>query len=191
MAAAFQTVGRPSPGGWADAVADCAARALCAAVWLLHSRYPDVLLGNADHASTPSSEEIPRLLSGHICRCTGYRGIIAAVQQEVARLKASEPPTEGQPTLWKSRMFDLGRTLLQSVERSPGSLALVDGGLRLSYADWAPRVFALSHALHSLGLRRGDAVLSLLQNRWEAATLHWPASFRRRDHSSELAGQSR
>ncbi len=74
-------------------------------------------------------------------------------------------------------MFDLGRTFLQSVERSPGSLALVDGGLRLSYADWAPRVFALSHALRSLGLRRGDAVLSLLQNRWEAATLHWACQF--------------
>ncbi|HNN92059.1 MAG TPA: (2Fe-2S)-binding protein [Pseudomonadota bacterium] len=43
----------------------------------------------------PSSEEIPRLLSGHLCRCTGYRGIIAAVQQEVARLKAGEPTAEG------------------------------------------------------------------------------------------------
>jgi aerobic-type carbon monoxide dehydrogenase small subunit (CoxS/CutS family) len=29
----------------------------------------------------PDSEEVGRYLSGHICRCTGYRNIWAAVRQ--------------------------------------------------------------------------------------------------------------
>ena len=33
-------------------------------------------------------------------------------------------------------MLDLGRTFLQSVERSPNTLALVDGDVRLTYAEW-------------------------------------------------------
>ena len=33
-------------------------------------------------------------------------------------------------------MFDLGRTLLAVVERSPDALAIVDGERRLSYAAW-------------------------------------------------------
>lgn len=38
----------------------------------------------------PAPEEIPQLLSGHLCRCTGYRGIIAAVQRVVARIEQRE-----------------------------------------------------------------------------------------------------
>ena len=74
-------------------------------------------------------------------------------------------------------MFDLGRTFLQSVERSPHAVALVDGGLRLSYAQWALRVGAVQRALTGLGLRRGDHLLAVLQNRWEMATLHWACQF--------------
>jgi len=33
-------------------------------------------------------------------------------------------------------MLDLGRTYLQSVERSPNALAIVDGELTLTYAQW-------------------------------------------------------
>ena len=32
----------------------------------------------------PSSAEIREVLSGHLCRCTGYAGIVAAVE-EVAK----------------------------------------------------------------------------------------------------------
>ncbi len=74
-------------------------------------------------------------------------------------------------------MFDLGRTFLQSVERSPHAVALVDGELRLSYAQWALRVGAVQRALAGLGLRRGDHLLAVLQNRWEMATLHWACQF--------------
>ena len=70
-------------------------------------------------------------------------------------------------------MFDLGRTFLASVERNPRAVALVEGDLRLSYADWAPIVGAVADGLLGLGLRRGDRLATALQNRWQAATLHW------------------
>ncbi|MET0210904.1 MAG: long-chain fatty acid--CoA ligase, partial [Burkholderiaceae bacterium] len=62
-------------------------------------------------------------------------------------------------------MLDLGRTFLQSVERHADATALVDGTLRLSYAQWAGRIGAVQRGLAGLGLRRGDPLLSLLQNR--------------------------
>ncbi|WP_295641774.1 AMP-binding protein [uncultured Methylibium sp.] len=74
-------------------------------------------------------------------------------------------------------MLDLGRTFLQSVERSPQAIALVDGALRLSYADWALRVGAVQRGLAAAGLKRGDHLLVVLQNRWEMATLHWACQF--------------
>ena len=74
-------------------------------------------------------------------------------------------------------MLDLGRTLLQSIERSPDRVALVDGATRLSYADWAVRVGAVQRGLLEAGLQRGDHLLVVLQNRWEMATLHWACQF--------------
>ena len=74
-------------------------------------------------------------------------------------------------------MLDLGRTLLQSIERSPDRVALVDGATRLSYADWASRVGAAQRGLADAGLQRGDHLLVVLQNRWEMATLHWACQF--------------
>ncbi|MEO8079403.1 MAG: AMP-binding protein [Caldimonas sp.] len=74
-------------------------------------------------------------------------------------------------------MLDLGRTFLQCVERSPHATALVDGALRLSYAQWHERVGAAAAGLRGLGLGHGDHLLVVLQNRWEAATLHWACQF--------------
>lgn len=70
-------------------------------------------------------------------------------------------------------MLDLGRTFLQSVERSPDAIAIVDGALRLTYAQWHDRVRATAGGLRALGLGHGDHLLVVLQNRWEMATLHW------------------
>ena len=70
-------------------------------------------------------------------------------------------------------MFDLGRTFLQSVERRPHRLAIVDGATRLTYAEWYERIRRVAGALSALGLARGDHVVVVLQNRWEMATLHW------------------
>ena len=70
-------------------------------------------------------------------------------------------------------MFDLGRSFLASVERSPDALAIVDGGTRLTYAEWHREIRRLLAGLAALGLKRGDHLLAALQNRIEMASLHW------------------
>jgi len=74
-------------------------------------------------------------------------------------------------------MLDLGRSFLASVERSPNEVALVDGSVRLSYSQWFEHVRNVAGGLQDLGLTRGDHLVSVLQNRWEMATLHWACQF--------------
>ena len=74
-------------------------------------------------------------------------------------------------------MFDLGNSFLSSVERDPHALAIVDGSVRLSYAQWYRRVSAIVASFDELGMLPGDHLITLLQNRWEAATLHWACQF--------------
>ena len=70
-------------------------------------------------------------------------------------------------------MLDLGLTFLAAVKRDPDALAIVDGPLRLTYAQWYQRVSSLVASFNELGLSPGDRLVTVLQNRWEAATLHW------------------
>jgi len=70
-------------------------------------------------------------------------------------------------------VFDLGRTFLASVERSPNATAIVDGESRLTYAAWHREICRVLAGLDALGLRRGDHLLAALQNRLETASLHW------------------
>lgn len=70
-------------------------------------------------------------------------------------------------------MLDLGRSLIAAVERDPGARALVEGDLVLDYAAWFERITGIAAGLGGLGLKRGDRVLTLLQNNWQAASLHW------------------
>nr|CAD6628319.1 long-chain fatty acid--CoA ligase [Rhizobium sp. TCK] len=74
-------------------------------------------------------------------------------------------------------MLDLGTSFLASVERDPDALAIVDGEMRLSYRQWYEKVSALAAALGETGLKRGDHVLTAMQNRWENASLHWACQF--------------
>jgi 2-furoate---CoA ligase len=74
-------------------------------------------------------------------------------------------------------MLDLGTSFRASVERDPGALAIVDGALRLTYAEWYRRISSLIAGFDRIGLRPGDHLLTVLQNRWEAATLHWACQF--------------
>ncbi len=74
-------------------------------------------------------------------------------------------------------MLDLGQSFIGSVARDPQALAIVDGDLRLTYAQWYRRISALVAGLDSLGLKHGDHLVTVLQNRWEAATLHWACQF--------------
>jgi 2-furoate---CoA ligase len=70
-------------------------------------------------------------------------------------------------------MFDLGTSFVASVARDPGAVAIVDAELRLTYAQWYARISSVVAAFDDLGLRPGDHIVTVLQNRWEAATIHW------------------
>ena len=74
-------------------------------------------------------------------------------------------------------MLDLGTSFLASVERDPGAIAIVDATVRLTYAEWYRRISAVVDGLDALGLKPGDHLLTVLQNRWQAATLHWASQF--------------
>jgi 2-furoate---CoA ligase len=74
-------------------------------------------------------------------------------------------------------MLDLGLSFLASVARDPDALAIVDGGQRLTYAQWYARISAVAAGLDSIGLKPGDHLVTALQNRFEAATLHWACQF--------------
>jgi len=77
----------------------------------------------------------------------------------------------------QTAVLDLGRTFLQCVERNPAAIGLVDGEVRLSYAAWAGRIGGVIRGLAAVGVARGDHLLSILQNRHQAATLHWACQF--------------
>jgi 2-furoate---CoA ligase len=74
-------------------------------------------------------------------------------------------------------MLDLGLSFLASVARDPNALAIVDGELRLTYAEWYRRLSALVAGFDAIGLKAGDHLVTALQNRWEAASLHWACQF--------------
>jgi 2-furoate---CoA ligase len=70
-------------------------------------------------------------------------------------------------------MLDLGTSFLASVARDPDALALVDGEVRFTYAEWLRKISSLATAFDRMGLRPGDHLLTALQNNWQAATVHW------------------
>src|SRR5262249_37636013 len=82
-------------------------------------------------------------------------------------------PALGQPGPQGGAMLDLGISFLASVARDPQALAIVDGELRLTYGAWLERISALVAGFDQLGLKPGDHLVTALQNRWEAATIHW------------------
>lgn len=74
-------------------------------------------------------------------------------------------------------MFDLGTSFAASAARTPEALAFVDGPHRLTYAEALERIGALARGLEGLGLPKGARLVTLLQNRLEAALLHWACQF--------------
>jgi 2-furoate---CoA ligase len=70
-------------------------------------------------------------------------------------------------------MLDLGTSFVGSVARDPDALAIVDGDVRLSYAQWYTRISSLVVSLDRLGVKPGDHLVTALQNCEAAATLHW------------------
>jgi 2-furoate---CoA ligase len=74
-------------------------------------------------------------------------------------------------------MLDLGTSFFASVARDPQALAIVDGDVRLTYATWYRQISALIEGFDELELEPGDHLVTVLQNRCEAATIHWACQF--------------
>src|ERR1700676_5366398 len=70
-------------------------------------------------------------------------------------------------------MFDLGTSFVASVARDPDAVAIVDDGVRLTYAQWYRRISSLVGSLDRIGLKPGDHLVTVLHNCEAAATLHW------------------
>ena len=70
-------------------------------------------------------------------------------------------------------MLDLGTSFVASVARDPQALAVVDGGVRLTYAQWYRRISSVVASFDRIGVKRGDHIVTALQNCEAAATLHW------------------
>ena len=70
-------------------------------------------------------------------------------------------------------MTDLGRVLIAAAERTPRNLAVADGPRRFDYAAWLETAARVAGGLGGLGLRPGDRLAVVMQNRWETAALHW------------------
>ncbi len=69
--------------------------------------------------------------------------------------------------------MNLATSLLSAAERGPEGEALVDGTLRLTYAELRRRAARLAGGLAGLGLGRGDRLAAVLKNRHETVELLW------------------
>ena len=67
----------------------------------------------------------------------------------------------------------LGTVFARAVARDPDALAVVDGAVRMTYAGWDGEIGRVAHGLTRLGIGAGDAVVVVLSNRVEMATLFW------------------
>ncbi|MGF9710597.1 (2Fe-2S)-binding protein [Paenibacillus naphthalenovorans] len=63
---------------------------------------PGILMSSVEFLGTyadPTTDEIKEMLSGHLCRCTGYKGIIEAIEKEAIRRKDGENVNESGDTV--------------------------------------------------------------------------------------------
>src|ERR1700744_2542235 len=87
--------------------------------------------------------------------------------------RRSKPRWNCQTKTERRQMLDLGTSFVASVARDPNALAIVDDGIRLTYAQWYARISSLVASFDRIGLRPGDHLVPRLQNCEAAATLHW------------------
>src|ERR1700722_18434510 len=105
-----------------------------------------------------------------IC-CAGTCAAARAIRRSCAR--QSRPRRNWQIRAERNQMLDLGTSFAASVARDPNALAIVDEGVRLTYAQWHARISSLVGSFDRIGLKPGDHLVTVLQNCEAAATLHW------------------
>ncbi len=69
--------------------------------------------------------------------------------------------------------MDIGATFRAAVEREPNAVAIVDGTIRLTYAQWQERIGCVVSGLQRRGVGPGDRVATVLKNSEPMATLYW------------------
>ena len=99
------------------------------------------------------------MLSGHLCRCTGYAPIVAAIED-------ARDTSSGR----RGRAVNLAQSLLAACERHPELEAFP--GIR--YGELLPRVARIAGGL---GVEPGARVAVVLDNRLETALLYWAAQW--------------
>jgi 2-furoate---CoA ligase len=72
---------------------------------------------------------------------------------------------------------NLGRSLLYAAERHPDAEAVVDGEVRLTYAELLERVRRLAGGLAERGIDRGDRFAAVVKPRHESVLLYWAAQW--------------
>ena len=70
---------------------------------------------------------------------------------------------------WEDR--SLGSYILETADRLPEKIAIVDGDVRLTYAELANRMDAAAERLLQLGLKADDRIMVQLPNGWQFALL--------------------
>ena len=70
-------------------------------------------------------------------------------------------------------MIDLGTTFLSSVDRCPEAIAITYQNKHLNYSNWLNKISSLAISFKKMGLKKGDKLITLLPNTFEACTIHW------------------
>ena len=97
---------------------------------------------------TPTRDEIVDMLSGHLCRCTGYAPIVDAIEEAAGGV-------------------NLAASLLGACERHPELEALPGDPATASCCRASARIAG------GLGVEPGERVAVVLDNRLETALLYW------------------
>lgn len=71
----------------------------------------------------------------------------------------------------RARRHAVGDLLHRTARRYPGKLAVVDGDLRVTYAEFDAAVNRTAHALAERGLAKGDRLALLSHNCWQFAVM--------------------
>jgi xanthine dehydrogenase iron-sulfur cluster and FAD-binding subunit A len=113
--------GIASPDGTLSPV-QSASRVSRTAMWLLHTRFVISLTALLRDHPDPTDDEIREGLSGSFCRCTGYRGIVAAAQNPspdiTSRLLKPSPSNQPTSSYAYTRATDMGKTVGRYFRRS-------------------------------------------------------------------------
>ena len=87
-------------------------------------------------------------------------------------------PSPGRRTLRQNsaaratgKTAPLGAYILETADRLPEKIAIVDGDVRLSYAELANRMDAAAERLLQLGLKADDRIMVQLPNGWQFTVL--------------------